>query len=395
MARRQRRDREGFEARLACKPHLLLLLLQFLTSAAVRVQFVAFRDEEQLEHTERPSGRRSGGERQRQYFLRRLIALGVGVLIVILAVLGIRGCLDARKERAFENYLRDLSSVAGDSRQLSDGFFERLNNPPPDLTELDLQNQIRSDRGSAEGHLQRAEGMDPPDQLNEAHAELALSFELRRDALETIAERIPDAFADEGRQDAVEAITRQMQILVASDALYARARQEIRGVLNEEEIEGNVPASRFVPDPVERYLNDLELSALLAAVAVEPGETAQVRGVEILSTTVNPGGVVLLPETPNTVALNRRAQLEVAVQNSGEVREQEVTVRFSLSGAPEAIEGSSTIQRINPAASQTTALPLQPTPPTETELTLTVTVLPVPGETLIENNQSTYPVTFE
>lgn len=339
-------------------------------------------------HESRPHG-------QGQFLLRRLIAVGAGIFVVILAVVGIRGCLDARKERAFENYLRDLSSVAGDSRQLSNGFFERLNNPPADLSELDLQNQIRSDRGSAEGHLQRVRGLDVPDQLAEPQEELTLAFELRRDALEAIAERIPDALGDEGRQDAIEAIARQMQVLVASDALYARARQGIRQVLAEEEIDGNVPASRFVPDPVERYLNDLELSALLAAVAVEPGEMARVRGVEILSTTVNPAGVVLIPGSLNTVALDRRAELAVDVQNSGEVREAEVMVRFSISGAPDAIEGRSTIPRINPAASEAASLRIQPLPPTDTELTLTVTVAPVPGETLIENNQSTYPLSFE
>lgn len=355
---------------------------------------MAFFDDEELEPAARPGERRPGVERQRQFLLRRAIALGAGVLVLVLLLLGVRGCLEARKERGFENYLRDLSSIAGDSRQLSNGFFERLNNPPPDMSELDLQNAIRSDRGSAEGHLQRAQGMDLPSELEGPHEGVTLAFELRRDALETIAERIPPALGDNGREAAIQQITRAMRTLVASDALYLRARQQIQRTLEDEEIEGEVPASRFVPDPVERYLSDLELSAILARVVVDPEETAQVRGVEILGTTLEPAGIALTPDGENAVELNRRPELAVDVQNSGEMRETEVTVSFSISGAPETIEGSSTIQRIPPAESETATLAIQPQPPTETELTLTVTVAPVPGETLIENNQSTYQITF-
>jgi len=358
---------------------------------------MAFLDEDELEPAPRRGGRRTGAPRPSPYLARRLIALGAGVLVVILALFGIRGCLDARKERAFDNYLRDLSSIAGDSRQLSGGFFERLENPPGDLSDLDLQNQIRSDRGSAEGHLQRAQGIDTPDELSDAQGDLELAFELRRDALEAIAEQIPAAVGDDAQaaDQARNAIARQMRILVASDALYGRARQEIQRVLEAEEIEGNVPGSPFVPDPVERYLDELQLSALLSAAAVSPDEAGLVRGVELLGTTVEPAGVILTPDSLNTLSLDGRAELDVDVQNSGEARESEIRVTYTISGAPEAIEGSTTVQGIPPAESRTATMAIQPRPPTDTELTLTVTVSPVPGETLIENNQSTYQITFE
>lgn len=366
-------------------------------TACSRVQPVAFLDEDELEPAERPSGRRQGRRGQSPYVVRRLIALGAAVLVVVLALFGVRGCLDARKERAFENYLRDLSSIAGDSRQLSNGFFERLQSPPEDLTDVDLQNAIRSDRGSAEGHLQRVQGMDVPDQLSDAQSELVLAFELRRDALETIAEQVPAAVGAGGQHErALTAISRQMRVLVASDALYQRARSEIDRVLSEEEIEGEAPGSQFVPgDGIVTYLDELALSALLASVAVSPDEADQVRGVELLGTTVEPAGVILLPDSANTVSLDGRLQLEIDVQNSGEVREPDVRVSFSISGGPEQIEGRTTIEAISPAGSETATLAIRPRPPTGTELSLTVTVAPVPGETLVDNNRSTYPITFD
>jgi hypothetical protein len=355
---------------------------------------LAFLDEDELEPASQGPRRRSA-ERQRQLLVRRLIALGAGALVVVLALLGIRGCLDARKERGFENYLRDLGSIADNSRQLSNGFFERLNNPRDDLSELDLQSEIAADRGTAEGLLQRVRGLDTPSQLTGAQDELTFAFELRRDALETIAEQIPSALGDNGRQEAIERIARQMATLLASDVIYGRARQDIERVLNEEEIEGEAPRSRFLPDPIERYLDDLELAAILAGITVDPEAAADVRGLELVSTTVDPGGVVLSPDTVNTAPLRRRSELAVDVQNAGGSQESDITVSFSLSGGPEAIEGRSTISRIAAGGVGTTAMPIQPQPPTDIELALTVTVAPVPGETLIDNNRSTYQVTFD
>ena len=77
-----------------------------------------------------PGSRRPPSERQRQVFIRRVIALGVGVLILILLLLGVRGCLNARKERGFENYVSDLGGIVTQSNQLSQTFFGRLEDPP-------------------------------------------------------------------------------------------------------------------------------------------------------------------------------------------------------------------------------------------------------------------------
>ena len=127
---------------------------------------VAFLDEDDLQPAGSGSGPRRGApERQRQLMTRRVIAVGIGVLIVILLLLGVKGCLNARKERGFENYVSDLSSIATQSNQLSSEFFARLENPPKNADELSLEAQIASDRGTAEALLQRVENLDTPDEL--------------------------------------------------------------------------------------------------------------------------------------------------------------------------------------------------------------------------------------
>ena len=70
--------------------------------------------------------RRYGAPRQRPFLARRLVGLLMIAGFIVLVVLGFSGCLDARKERAFENYARDLASIATESQQLSEEFFTRL-----------------------------------------------------------------------------------------------------------------------------------------------------------------------------------------------------------------------------------------------------------------------------
>lgn len=54
---------------------------------------------------------------------RQLTLLGVTIVILILLFLAFRGCLNARKERSFENYVNDLSALTAETKQLSDNFF--------------------------------------------------------------------------------------------------------------------------------------------------------------------------------------------------------------------------------------------------------------------------------
>ena len=86
---------------------------------------------------------------------RRLFALVIGAVVLVLLLFAIRGCLDARKERSFENYLRDLEALVSSSNQLSAEFFARLEDPG-ETTEQEFTAQLGSSRGTGEDLLQRA-----------------------------------------------------------------------------------------------------------------------------------------------------------------------------------------------------------------------------------------------
>jgi hypothetical protein len=260
---------------------------------------VAFLDEDELEPAgSGPGSRRPGSERQRQLVLRRVIALGVGVLIIILLLLGVRGCLNARKERGFENYVTDLSEIVDQSNQLSTEFFARLQDPPANTDELTLEAQIGGDRGSAEGLLQRVEGLDTPDELSDAQIELVTAFELRRDALTGIAEDIPVALGNEDRNEAIERITGDMRTFLASDVLYARGRDDIQAGLSEEGVSGEVPESAFLPEPVEQWLVRGQLTTVLNAFATGAGAIEGTHGLALLSTTIGQTPLTADAENP-------------------------------------------------------------------------------------------------
>ena len=326
--------------------------------------------------------------------VRRVIALGIGVLIIILLLLGVRGCLNARKERGFENYVTDLQDIAQQSNTLAAGFFGRLQDPPADSDPLTLEAQISSDRGTAESLLQRVENLDTPDELSDAQSEIEQTFELRRDALALIAEDISTALGEEGSDEAITRIAGAMRAFLASDVLYARGQHDIDEVLKEQEITEKVPDSVFLPEPVTRWLDRQQLTAVLSTFATASGAIQGTHGLALLSTTIEK--TPLTADADNTVAIgDSPPTITVEVQNQGDQPENDVTVTYALSGGAVPIEGESQITKIDAQGIQELKLPLEVTPDTDVPLTLEVEVQAVLGEQVSDNNAATYTVSFD
>jgi len=326
--------------------------------------------------------------------VRRAVATAVGVLILILLVLGVRGCLNAREERAYENYVSDISSIAAETRNLSQQFFGRLQDPG-DLTPLQFEAEIKADRGAAEGLLDRAEGLDAPDELTEAQETIVLSYELRRDALAVISERIAAALGDEGSANAVEQIAREMRTFVASDVLYLRAQAQIDAVLTEQEIvipEGSPIDTQFLPNE-PNWLDPEVVTDALGGVSDSGGPaTPGVHGLGLGAVTLLPTGAGLEDGVPVTATADG-AELEVEVENQGESEETGVTVSYEISGG-DSSSGEEQIPTIAAGEIATVNLAIEPTP-SAGAVELTVTAEPVSGEEIEDNNSLTAEVTFE
>jgi hypothetical protein len=339
-----------------------------------------------------------GAPRQRPYLARRLIALVVGVGFIILLVLAFRACLDSRKERGFENYNSDLSSIATESQQLSEEFFGRLRDPG-NLTDLAFKAEVSADRGTAENLLQRVQGLDAPGEVAEAQGELELAFELRRDGIAGVGDQISTALGSDGqaRGEALERIATYMRYFLSSDVLYQRARESIDATLDEEEIpvaeDDRLPDQNFLPDPTEDWLDDTTLATTLSGAAGGANCGPGIHGLSRVNTVIN--DTELFTDTSTTVSGGGPYVITVDVQNDGDTEETDVAVEYSISGGTDTIEGSGTVTRIEPGAVQSADLEIDPDPPTGEELTLEVNVIPVCDEELTDDNVGTFPVVFE
>jgi hypothetical protein len=327
-------------------------------------------------------------ERQ-QILLRRGLALGAGLLVLILLVLGVRGCLNARKERALSEYAENVSQIVDETAQTSKNFFAKLEDPG-ELSVTEFVAEVNADRSAMDNYVARVDGLDTPGDMAPAQSTLELVYELRGSAMTEIADKISTALGDVGSEKAVASIANQMRKLVAADVVYASVvRPRIDAVLADNGIRGeDVPESVFVPDET-KWLDEAEVSAALSVVSGATGAaTPGVHGLGLISTSVN--GTELSPEGAATVSAEETPEVEVEVQNQGESTENGVTVTVTVDGGA-SLQGD--IPTIAAGESATATIPLTPTP--KGEVTLEVVAEPVPGEQVSENNEATYTVSFE
>lgn len=320
------------------------------------------------------------------------------VVVLILIVIAFRGCMDARKDRSFENYVNDLSAVTADTQPLSDGFFSLLSGEGSDQAAQDigLQNQVNGDAGAAQGLLDRARGLDAPDELGSAQLQIVLSYELRHDALVGIASQLDDIGGNNSAK-AERAIYTQMKVLSASDILYARARDQIEQALADQgvTVEEGVPESQFLPNKPD-YLDPNETAAALGganiggtgggasdAACKGDGET---HGLGLVGSTLLPSGTALVAGGSVT-APDGDDTLSVDVQNQGTVEESDIEV--SVSGD---VSGSETIDTLGSQETGTVEIPLRGAPSGTAQID--VEVATVGCEQVADNNVASYTVSF-
>jgi len=337
-------------------------------------------------------GRRSRPPRRperQQILIRRGLALGAGLLVLVLIVLGVRGCLNARKNRALSDYAGNVSEILQETQRTSSSFFGKLSDPGK-LSVTEFVAQVNADRSAMDNYVSRVDALDAPGDMSSAQRSLELAYELRGSAMTEIAEKMSTALGDVGSKQATEAIARQIGVLAASDVVYGQvARPEINGVLAGNGIEGDdVPKSEFVPEGT-KWLDEGEVSSALGSVTGSTGGAATpgVHGLGLLGTSIN--GAELSSEETTGVVAEETPEVEVRVQNQGESTENGITVSVTVNG--NTLTGD--ISSIEAGGEETVTIPLTPAP--KGEATLEVEAEPVPGEEVSENNEASYTVVFE
>jgi CARDB protein len=324
--------------------------------------------------------------------LRRGLALGGGLIFLILVVLGVKGCLDARANRELSDYARNVTQIVEETQQTSKAFFGKFEEPG-NLTVTDFVNEVQADRSAMDNYASRIDGLGAPGDMGRAQSNLEVVYELRSSAMTEIADKISTALGQAGAKKAAAAIANQMKKLLASDVLYETVvRPEINGVLESKGITGSeVPKSSFVPDGT-KWLEVSTISEALASVSgSSAGGTASpgVHGLGLVGVSIN--GTELSEEgTTISLGSEETPEVEVKVQNQGESTENGVTVAVSVDGGHTLTQ---TISSIEPGEIAEATIPLTPAP--SGTVTIEVKVETVPGEEFSENNEASYTVTIE
>jgi hypothetical protein len=325
--------------------------------------------------------------------LRRTIAIVGAVVLVVLLVVGINGCLDSRKDTAFRNYASDVRALVTAEQDLSKRLFETLSKPGAGDA-LDVQTQVNAQRVDAEQLVDRAKNTDHPGELSAAQGWLLTAFEFRADAIGKIANLLPTALGDKGRQAAIDSIAGQMQALLASDVIYSqRAIPALTSAFSKRSIDEKFPNEPFLPDlgwlDPDTVQTRLEKLTGTGSQAATPG----LHGTSLEGVTVQPAGTALTDTGVNRVPLTDQLSFDVKVQNGGDSEETDVGVSVTISDGKQ-IKVDQTIPRIAAGQSETVSIPVTDKPDTSSVSTVTIAIAAVPGEKNTDNNKATYQVAF-
>jgi CARDB len=327
--------------------------------------------------------------------VRRTIAIGAGILILILLVLGFRGCLNARKERNMQDYVRNTNELVDLSKAESRRLFAILEAPSNQNQDVDRQNQANTLKIDSATLSDRARNLDVPSQFSQAQDYFVESLDLRRDALSEIAKQLPGALAQQERRQSTDRIAQMMRVFDASDVLMqSRFREEERRALQKEDVTAPLPAPAaltFLPD-VQWLQPDFVADQISGIRGSNGTATPGLHGNGL--GTVALGGVTLTPGASATVTLTNDIAFDIQVVNQGESTETDVGVTVTVGSGGDSVKLEETIPEIAAGESKSVSIPLTSQPPTGQNVPIKVDVKPVAGEKVTDNNTGTFTVIF-
>ena len=327
--------------------------------------------------------------------VRRSVAAGASLLVAILFLFLLKGCLDSRKENAFEDYVGEVSALVGESNDQSDALFALLTDSGG-ASEVEITNQLNAFGVQAEQLVDRAKATEHPDEVDVAHGYLVETLEFRRDGVRAIADELPAvANAQDGAGEGTDRIARAMLFFSTSDIIYqSRAKERLKDALEEQELSLALPPDSFFLPDVELLQPDV-VADRIAGIGGggSDGEAAPgLHGNGLVS--VSLGGQALTPGGSATIPLSTEPAFEVQVANQGENTETDVNVVVTLGEGGDAITLEKALDEIAAGETKAVEIPLTDQPPTGQNVPMTVEVEPVPGEEKTDNNVGEYSVIF-
>ena len=329
--------------------------------------------------------------------LLRLIGLiAFAILIVVLLVFWAQSCRGASKRASYEDYIEQVTAVAGGSAQIGKELNTLLTTPG--LRRPDLDEKLGGLAERQEQYVEQAEQIKAPGKLRPYQQHLIESLQFRASGLRGLRGAFTEALRttrDAGAAGTL--LSAQAQRLVASDVIWDDLfKDPVKDELQRQELGGiEPPDSNFLDNPALSEVRTM--SALFEKLrgASTGGATATgLHGNSVVSVQAVPAGITLSTDTENTVRATTDLAFEVAVQNSGDFTEVSVAVTLTIQQAPQPIVKQGKIDIINPGETQTISFGQLGNVQFATRTQVKVDVQPVPGEENTTNNSASYPVIF-
>jgi hypothetical protein len=327
--------------------------------------------------------------------VRRRIAAGAGVVLLIIIALVINGCLKSGKEQALKTYNQRVAQLMRESdEQVSHPFFTALAGAAS-KTPLQVEQQLDGFREAAESQAGVAKGLSTPSEMTSAQRYLLLALDLRAEGVRKITALAHTALGGQNKQ-AFTQIAGDMENFLASDVVYSQRvapliQQELSGAGISEQ---TAAYSNFLPNL--GWLNATTVQARMtggtsasSSTAVAPGtHGSALTGVSVGATTLQPTPAV------NHISGGANPTFTVNVEDSGSNPETNVKVEVTVTNGGTTHKGIHVINKTEPGKTASVDIPVEGVT-LNVASRVTANVQPVPGETNVENNKQTFDVVFE
>jgi hypothetical protein len=327
--------------------------------------------------------------------VRRRIAAGVAVVVLIVIVLVINSYVKGEKQQSLKEYNRNVSRLAEESgEQVAHPLFAALAGASG-KSALDVEEQIDQLRIAAQSIATHAKGLSVPGEMVEAQRNLLLALNLRTEGMTKLAALLPQALGGKDKQASTQ-IAGDMENFLASDVIYSqRVAPLIEETLAGAGIQGlTTTVTRFLPNigwleenTVQQRLTGQGSSGSQTSQTVTGNHGSALKGVAVGTSTIEP------EPTLNHISGGSNATFTVQVENSGEFTETNVKVDVTVTAGGKQYKASHVIEKTEPGKTVGVEIPVTGIP-LGVASKIEVNIEGVPGENDLENNKGTYLAIF-
>jgi hypothetical protein len=327
--------------------------------------------------------------------MRRRVAAGIGVVLLIVIVLVVNGCLKSERLTGLKNYNHSVSLIATESdAQVSHPLFSTLTDAAG-KSALNVEVQVDQLRIQAQSLAARAKNLSVPGEMAAAQRALLLVMDLRVEGLTKVAALLPTVLGGKAKQ-ASTSIAGDMEIFLASDVLYSqRVAPLIQQALSANGIQGATAPTHSLPN-----IGWLESATALARISGQATGSSQngqavtghhgsaLKGVSVGKNTLEAEPAL------NHISGGGSPTFTVQVENAGEFPETNVTTDVNVTAGGKQFKASHVIEKTEPGKAVSVDIPVTGIP-LGVASKIEAYVEPVPGETNHEDTKDTYLAIFE